>query len=129
MNQHELIENFSYLEDWEEKYKYLIELGESLPPFDEKDKTDQNKVDGCMSAVWFVHTEKDGKHFFNATSDAHIVRGLEAILLILINEKTSEEIKKMDLIGIFEELGLKNHLSPSRRNGFFAMIERIMSFL
>ena len=129
MNQNELIENFSYLEDWEEKYKYLIELGETLPPFDEKDKTDQNKVEGCMSAVWFVHTEKDGKHFFNATSDAHIVRGLEAVLLILINEKTSEEIKKIDLIAVFEELGLKNHLSPSRRNGFFAMIERISSFL
>ena len=129
MDQNELIENFSYLEDWEEKYKYLIELGDSLPPFDEKDKTDQNKVDGCMSAVWFTHNEKDGKHFFNATSDAHIVRGLEAVLLILINNKTSDEIKKIDLISVFEELGLKNHLSPSRRNGFFAMIERILSFL
>ena len=129
MDQTELIENFSYLDDWEERYKYLIELGETLPPFNEQDKTPQNKVEGCMSSVWFVHKEEDGKHIFNATSDAHIVRGLEAVLLILINNKTSEEIKQINILEIFEQLGLKDHLSPTRRNGFFAMIERISSFL
>ena len=122
----ELIENFSYLENWEDRYRYLIELGDQLPPFNQNDKTDKNKVDGCMSQVWFVHVEKDGKHFFNATSDAHIVRGLEAILLILINGKTTQEIQNINLIEIFKQLGLESHLSPTRRNGFYAMVERIL---
>ena len=94
----ELIENFSYLDDWEDKYRYLIELGDTLPAFDDKDKTDKNKVDGCMSSVWFIHTKKAEKNYFAATSDAHIVRGLEAILIILINGKTNKEISLEKLI-------------------------------
>jgi len=121
----ELFENFSYLTDWEDKYRYLIELGDNLPPFDESDKVDSNKVDGCMSQVWFVHRKEGAKYFFNATSDAHIVRGLEAILLILINGKTAQEIQSLDIASDFRRLGLEEHLSPTRRNGFFSMIDRI----
>ena len=121
----ELFENFSYLSDWEDKYRYLIELGDNLPPFDEADKTDANKVEGCMSQVWFVYRKDGDKYVFNATSDAHIVRGLEAVLLTLVNGKTATEIQALDLAADFRRLGLEEHISPTRRNGFFAMIERI----
>lgn len=125
MDTAELIENFSYLTDWEDKYRYLIELGDSLCNFPENEKTSANKVEGCMSQVWFTHTEQDHRHYFNATSDAHIVRGLEAVLLTLINGKTSEEILNTDIDGIFKQLGLSENLSPTRRNGFYAMVERV----
>ncbi len=125
MDINELSENFSYLTDWENKYRYLIELGDSMPDFPEEFKISENKVDGCMSQVWFVHSMNGDKHHFIATSDAHIVRGLEAVLLIMINDKTSSEIKSIDIEGIFHQLGLSENLSPTRRNGFFAMIERI----
>lgn len=129
MDQIELIENFSYLTDWEDKYAYLIELGNNLPPFDEQDKTEENKVEGCMSQVWFVHKKENNINYFNATSDAHIVRGLEAVLITLINNKTTEEILSLNIEKIFEELGLKDHLSPTRRNGFYAMVERIFKLI
>ena len=123
----ELFENFSFLSDWEDKYRYLIELGDALPAFDPADKTDANKVEGCMSQVWFVHRQDGDRFIFNATSDAHIVRGLEAVLLTLINNKTAAEIRALDLAADFRRLGLEEHLSPTRRNGFFAMIDRIQS--
>lgn len=125
MTPEELSENFSYLTDWEDKYRYLIEFGETLPPFPDTDKTEENKVDGCLSQVWMTAKQQDGKYFFNATSDAHIVRGLEAILLTLINGKTAAEIQNVDITAVFRDLGLEEHLSPTRRNGFFAMTERI----
>lgn len=125
MTPEELFENFSFLSDWEDKYRYLIELGDNLPPFNEADKTLQNKVDGCMSQVWFTYQKEGDQYVFNATSDAHIVRGLEAILLILVNHKTAEEIQKLDIEAAFKQLGLEEHLSPTRRNGFFSMIGRI----
>lgn len=125
MTPEELFENFSYLTDWEDKYRYLIELGDHLPPFREADKTDANKVDGCMSQVWFTHTMDGDRYFFNATSDAHIVRGLEAVLLTFVNGSTAAEIRALDLNAAFQRLGLAEHLSPTRRNGFAAMITRI----
>lgn len=125
MDIQELRENFSYLTDWEDKYRYLIELGDMLPPFPEEAKTAENKVEGCMSQVWFLHTMQGNKHCFSATSDAHIVRGLEAVLLILINDKTTEEIKAVNIEAVFDELGLSDNLSPTRRNGFYAMVERV----
>ena len=125
MTPEELFENFAYLTDWEDKYRYLIELGDHLPPFAESDKTEANKVNGCMSQVWFTCHLENNQYFFNATSDAHIVRGLEAILLILVNGKTAKEIQQLDIAQCFRELGLEEHISPTRRNGFFAMIGRI----
>ena len=125
MTSDELFENFSFLTEWEDKYRYLIELGDNLPPFSEMDKTDANKVDGCQSQVWFVCRREGDRYFFNATSDAHIVRGLEAVLLILVNGKTGPEIQSLDLGGAFRRLGLEDHVSPTRRSGFYAMIGRI----
>lgn len=125
MTPEELIDNFSYLTDWEDKYRYLIELGEQLPPMPSNEKTPTNKVEGCMSQVWISHTKKDDKHYFHMDSDAHIVRGLEAVLWLLVNEKTTEEIKTIDIDGIFNEMGLSEHLSPTRRNGFAGIVTRI----
>lgn len=125
MTPEELIENFSYLTDWEDKYRYLIELGEQLPPMPDNEKTTINKVEGCMSQVWISHTEQNGKHLFKMDSDAHIVRGLEAVLWTLVNDKTTDEIHAIDIEGIFNELGLSEHLSPTRRNGFVGMVSRI----
>lgn len=125
MNKEELIENFSYLEDWEDKYRYLIELGEGLAGLSESDKTPEHKVNGCMSQVWITHEIQNGKHRFSMDSDAHIVRGLEAVLLTLVNDKTSDEIRAIDIPHVFEELGLNEHLSPTRRNGFASMVDRI----
>ncbi len=125
MTLEELIENFSYLTDWEDKYRYLIELGEGMEAFPESEKTDQNKVHGCQSQVWIIHQKRGDKFYFNATSDAIIVRGLEAVLVTLINGKTAQEIQALDLEGIFKKLGLEENLSPTRRNGFVSMIGRI----
>ena len=125
MTPDELFENFSYLTEWEDKYRYLIELGDSLPPFPDADKTDEHKVEGCQSQVWFTVQKQGDRYYFNATSDAHIVRGLEAVLITLVNGKNGSEIKALDLNDAFLRLGLEEHLSPTRRNGFFAMINRI----
>ena len=123
----ELMENFQMLMDWEDKYRYLIELGEKLRDFPEEDKTDANKVEGCQAQVWITHHMEAGKHYFNATSDSHIVRGLQAVLLTFVNGLTSQEIQKLDMLAIFKRMGLEEHLSPSRRNGFLAMTNRIYS--
>ncbi len=123
----ELMENFQMLMDWEDKYRYLIDLGDHMRAFPESDKTDANKVEGCQSQVWITHYTEGDKHYFNATSDSHIVRGLEAVLLTFVNGRTSKEIQNLDMLGIFKRLGLEEHLSPSRRNGFLAMTNRIFS--
>ena len=125
MTSEELIENFYYLTDWEDNYRYLIELGEKMPEFPESEKTDQNKVLGCQSQVWMIYSLKNGKFHFNATSDAIIVRGLEAVLLTFVNDKTAKEIQSLDLEKLFKELGLEENLSPTRRNGFISMIKKI----
>lgn len=121
-----LIENFSLLDDWEARYQYLIELGRTLPPMDEALKTDRTLVRGCTSRVWLV-AEKgaDGRHHLLADSDAHIVRGLVAVLLAAYQDKTAAEIAAVDIAGAFAQMGLSDNLSPNRRNGFFAMVERV----
>lgn len=129
MTPQELMDSFSYLINWEDKYRYLIELGEKLRDFPEEDKTDANQVMGCQAQVWITHRVEDGKHYFNATSDSHIVRGLEAILLTFVNGKTAEEIQALDMMAVFKKLGLEEHLSPSRRNGFLAMSNKIFSLI
>ena len=104
MTADELIENFKLLTDWEDKYRYLIELGEKLRDFPEADKTDANKVMGCQSQVWIIYSKRGNKYEFQATSDAIIVRGLEAVLLTFVNGKTAEEIQNLDLEFIFKNL-------------------------
>jgi len=122
----ELKENFALFDDWEERYKYLIDLGKSLKEMPEALKTDETLVRGCTSRVWLIcETNAQGRYHFTADSDAHIVRGLIAILLSAYEGKTGEEIAKVDIDAAFSEIGLNEHLSPNRRNGFFAMVERV----
>ena len=123
----EISENLSYLDDWEDRYKYIIELGQQLPTLREEEKTAENKVQGCVSQVWLV-TERDGNQLsYRGESDALIVRGLVAILIRLYSGRPAEEIAATDAISIFDELGLREHLSTQRSNGLVAMVNRIRS--
>ncbi len=124
----QLAENFALLDDWDDRYRYLIDLGRKLPPLPETLKTDANKVRGCMSQVWMVpgHAAGDpGKFAFAADSDAHIVKGLIAVLGILFSGRPRHAIAAIDTEDAFKRLGLDQHLSPTRRNGFVAMVAKI----
>jgi cysteine desulfuration protein SufE len=126
----EIVESFDYLEEWEDRYRYVIELGRGLEPLDAAAYCDKNKVRGCVSQVWLVTTvawAPDGSPvlYFKGDSDAHIVRGLVAILLALYSGQTAADILVIDAHGLFEKLGLLAHLTPQRANGVRAMIERI----
>lgn len=128
----EIIENFSLLDEWEDRYRYVIELGRSLAPLDERDRRDANKVQGCASQVWLATTVRpNGREgpvlSFTGDSDAHIVRGLIAILLTVYSDKHAREILATDAVAVFERLGLREHLTPQRSNGFRSMVERIKS--
>lgn len=121
-----IIEEFSLFEDWEDKYSYIIDLGKKLSPLDDKHKIDHNMVVGCSSQVWLIsHKDNDNKYYFLADSDAYIVKGLIAILLRIFSGKTAEEIQNINIEDFFLSLGLKQHLSPNRSNGFFAMVNKI----
>lgn len=124
----ELAETFEMLGDWEERYRYLIELGRKLPPMPEAEHDEAHKVRGCMSQVWLAHTRHDGPPAtleFRGDSDAHIVKGLIALLLALTSGRTPREILALDMAAAFTRLGLEQHISMNRRNGFYAMVERI----
>jgi cysteine desulfuration protein SufE len=123
-----LIENFQSLGEWEERYRYLIELGRKLPLLPESERVEANKVRGCMSQVWLVSRVNPGPPAtleFRGDSDAHIVKGLVALLFRLYSGRSPEEILKLDLAAVFERLGLESHITMNRRNGFYAMVERI----
>ncbi|HKJ79180.1 MAG TPA: SufE family protein [Prolixibacteraceae bacterium] len=123
--QQEIIEEFSVYEDWMDKYSYLIELGNDLEDLDPKDKNEQNQIKGCQSRVWLVAEKKeDGKLYFHGESDAVIVKGLVALLLRVVSGRTPQEIIDNDLHFI-DDLGLKQHLSPTRSNGLLAMVKQI----
>ena len=124
----ELIENFEFLDSWEDKYRYIIELGEKLPPLDDIFKTDEWKVRGCQSQVWLVPSKKGDIIEFTGDSDAMIVKGLIAIVLMIYNHSSAAEIKAININDIFARLGLSEHLSPSRRNGLEAMVEKIRHY-
>ena len=132
MNIDEIIDNFSVLDDWDDRYRYVIELGRELEPLPEPARTETNKVQGCASQVW-LSTDmkpngKDGPVLtFKGDSDAHIVRGLIAILLTIYSGKHARDILATDAVALFERLGLKEHLTPQRSNGFRSMVERIKS--
>ena len=125
----ELIETFSLFEEWEDRYRFLIDLGRELPAFDEEDKTDFNKVHGCQSNVWLVATARNENGApivdFVADSDAHIVRGLIAVLRRLYAGKTADEILHFDIEAFLKQLGLDQHLSLGRRNGLAGMVARV----
>ncbi|MBO4294048.1 MAG: SufE family protein [Alphaproteobacteria bacterium] len=120
-----LIDNFSLLESWEDKYQYLIDLGEALPTLDESLKNDTFRVMGCQSQVWLVPQIKNNKFYFQADSDAIIVKGIIYILEAIYSGKDTNEIKNIEVEKIFATLGLEEHLSPSRRNGMVSMVEKI----
>lgn len=122
----ELIENFALLDDWEARYQYLIDLGESVPPMEDALKTPATEVKGCVSRVWLHYTkDSSGRFHFHADSDGKITRGLVYIVLSAYDGKTAGDIGMVDIEQEFSKLGLDEHLSPNRRNGFFAMVERI----
>lgn len=128
MTLEELVENFEYLEDWEERYRYIIELGRKLPPFPEEHRTEENKVRGCISQVWLVaqiSSDSPPVITFLADSDAAIVKGLIGIVMLLYSGKTPQQILALPTTDVFVRLGLDEHLSVNRRNGFLSMLERI----
>lgn len=125
----ELSQNFSLFEDWEERYRYLIDLGRTLPDMDASLRTEETLVRGCTSNVWMVLEIKDEKLCIQADSDAHIVRGLIALLLSAYQGKTLAEARAVDIEAQFKAIGLEQNLSPNRRNGFFAMVQRIQSLI
>ena len=122
--QKDIIEEFSMYEDWMDKYGYLIELGNDLEDLDPKDKNDQNIIKGCQSRVWLVADLVDGKIIFKGESDAVIVKGLVALLLRVATGRTPKELLENELHFI-DDIGLKQHLSPTRSNGLVAMVKQI----
>jgi cysteine desulfuration protein SufE len=126
----DIIDSFSLLDDWEDRYRYVIELGRDLEPLPDELRTSENKVHGCASQVWLATTTRwdagaEPSLSILGDSDAHIVRGLVAILLTLCSGKSASEILETDPAAMFEQLGLREHLTPQRSNGFKSMVARI----
>ena len=126
----EIRDNFALLDDWDDRYRYVIELGRTLDPMPEAEHSGQNKVQGCASQVWLSkRIERDGGSepvlSYRGDSDAHIVRGLIAILLTLYSGHTPREILGTDALAVFDEFGFREHLTPQRSNGLRAMVDRI----
>jgi cysteine desulfuration protein SufE len=123
----EIEENLSFLDDWEDRYRYLIELGQALPPLAPEERNADNRVHGCVSQVWLV-SEQDGAALrYRGESDAMIVRGLVAVLVALYSGRPATEVAETDAIAIFDRLGLREHLTTQRSNGLVAMVNRIRS--
>jgi cysteine desulfuration protein SufE len=126
----EIISNFEVLDDWDDRYRYLIELGRELPPLAPAAHNDANKVQGCASQVWLeTDVRRNGPDgpvlIFVGDSDAHLVRGLIAVLFAMFSGKAAKDILEIDAITLFERMGLREHLTPQRSNGFRSMVERI----
>lgn len=124
----EIIENFQFLDDWDDRYKYLIELGNALPDFPEEQQTSENKVQGCVSQVWVtanISDDDDPVIEFTGSSDAHIVSGLVAITLAIFSNKRASEILAIDEHETFNAIDLSEHITPQRSNGLRSLVERI----
>ena len=124
----DIIDEFDFLDDWEERYRHVIELGKALEPLDDAERNDATKVKGCVSQVWLVSETRPGTppHLhFRADSDAHIVRGLAALLIRLTTDRTAQDILALDIQSVFNAIGLAENLSAQRSNGLGAMITRI----
>lgn len=132
MTINEIIDNFELLDEWDDRYRYIIELGRGLPELPDDARTEANRVRGCTSQVWMTtNVRPDGAGGpvldFHGDSDAHIVRGLIAILFALYSGQPARSILATDAQALFEKLGLREHLTPQRSNGFRAMVDRIQS--
>jgi cysteine desulfuration protein SufE len=127
----QILGDFELLDSWDDRYRYVIELGKALPPLPEGARADKNKVQGCASQVWLVSEQKPSSNGagptleFQGDSDAHIVKGLIAILFALYSGQPARTILETDALAVFDRLGLKEHLTPQRSNGFRSMVERI----
>lgn len=120
-----LVDEFELLDDWEQRYRHLIDLGQAMAPLPDAEQTEANKVKGCVSQVWLVTEPEDGALTIRGDSDAHIVKGLVALLVRLYSGRTGADILKIDARGVLARIGLAEHLSPQRSNGLSAMVERI----
>ena len=125
--QNNVIEEFADFDDWMDKYALLIDLGNSLPPLEEKYKTESNLIEGCQSRVWLQADYVDGKILFKGESDAVIVKGIVSLLISILSDHTPQEILDADLYFI-ENIGLKEHLSPTRSNGLVAMVKQMRMY-
>ncbi len=127
----DIYEAFSLLDDWEDRYRYLIELGRELPPFPESARIPANKVEGCVSQVWLdIKAEPRGNDpvlSFTGDSDAHLVKGLVAVMLALYSGRADSDIRSTDAIAVLDKLGLREHLTPQRSNGLRSMVTRIQT--
>ena len=121
----DIIDNLGFFDDWEERYRYIIDLGKELPAMAEALRTDDRLIRGCQSQVWIDHQFKEGCLWFDVDSDAHIVRGLLGVVMSAYNGKTPQDVKAFDIESYFEQLDLLKHLSPTRGNGLRAMVARI----
>jgi len=123
----DVLEGFEFLDDWEERYAFIIDLGKQLPKFPEDERREENYVHGCQSQVWLIHhyDEATGKLYLLIDSDAIIVRGLAAIILVALNGKTPRDLLATDIDELFEQLDLFRHISPTRGNGLRAMVGKI----
>ena len=121
----ELLDTFEFFDDWEDKYRFIIDIGKELPGLPDGDKTDAYLIRGCQSQVWLTYESSDEGLKFNMDSDAHIVRGLIAVVLIVIQNRSASEIQQLDIEGIFGQLDLLAHLSVPRGNGLRAMVSRV----
>lgn len=125
--QNEIVEEFEIFEDWMDKYEYIIELGNNLEPYDDKNKTPSNLIQGCQSRVWLNAEMKEGKIIFSADSDAIITKGIVAILIRVANNRTPEEVMNLSF-DFIEKIGLKENLSPTRANGLVSMIKNMKAY-
>ena len=125
--QNNVIEEFADFDDWMDKYALLIDLGNSLPPLEEKYKTESNLIEGCQSRVWLQADYVDGKILFKGESDAVIVKGIVSLLISILSDHTPQEILDADL-DFIEKIGLKEHLSPTRSNGLVAMVKQMRMY-
>jgi cysteine desulfuration protein SufE len=123
----QIVEDISFFDDWEERYKYIIDLGRDLPAMDESLHTPERLVKGCQSNVWIDVSEADGKLHFRVDSDAHIVRGLLAVVMAAYQDRRPEEILDFDMEKYFQQLDLERHLSPTRGNGLRAMVAKVQA--
>jgi cysteine desulfuration protein SufE len=123
----EIVEEFTLLDNWEDKYEYIIDLGKRLPPLDDQHKKDENRVRGCQSTVWLVADEKDGRIEYRADSDAVIVKGLISMLIRVLSGQTSDEVlnARLDFI---RDIGMMNHLAQTRSNGLLSMVKQMKNY-
>lgn len=123
----EIIDEFSMFDDWMDKYEYIIELGKDMESFPAEMRTDENLIKGCQSQVWFIAEQRDGKLYFKADGDAIITKGLAALLIKVFNGQSATDIATADLTFI-DEIGLSQHLSPTRSNGLLSMVKQIKMY-